>query len=144
MTGLAVHRGPYKGKTEHVRVDLGAPLGRLVTTNVAAGRHWGHTHAQKVLWRDGMAILAKAHGLPQRVHGRPCLVRFAFPVPDERRRDPANLVGTVVKWAVDGLVIGGVWPDDSPEFVSVLEPLLIPHGRQVILELWLRQEDDDG
>lgn len=126
---------------EHVRVDLGHPLGRLVTSNQYHGQHWGKTHPDKVQWRDGIARLAKMHHLDQRVNGRPCLVRFAFPVPDNRRRDPANLVGTVVKWAVDGLVIGGVWPDDSPEYVSIIEPLLIVKGSGVILELWLRGDE---
>lgn len=133
-----------EGTLEHVRVDLGPPLARLVSTNRAAGEHWGKHHSDKVLWRDGMATLAKVHSLDRRIRGRACLVRFAFPVPDKRRRDPANLVGTVVKWAVDGLVLGGVWPDDSPEYVSVIEPLLIPGGHTVVLELWLRTEAFDA
>lgn len=118
---------------------LGAPLGRLVTTNREHGQHWSSSHAWKAAWRDGMTVLARAERIPQAVGGRPCEVRFVFPVPDRRRRDPSNLVGTVVKWCVDGLVRGGVWPDDSPEWVTVIEPVLEVGGQAVILELWFRE-----
>lgn len=125
---------------EYLRFDLGGPLARLVTANQHHGQHWGRTHTDKVQWREGMVVLAKKHRIDQRVHGRPCLVRFAYPVPDNRRRDPSNLVGTVVKWSVDGLVKAGVWPDDTPQYVSVLEPLLVVGGSEVILELWAKEQ----
>lgn len=124
--------------SDYARFDLGAPLGRLVTSNQYHGKHWSKSHADKVLWRDGMSVLARAKHIDQWVSDRPTLVRFVFPVPDKRRRDPSNLVGTVVKWCVDGLVRGGVWPDDDPRFVTILEPLLIPGADRVQLELWAR------
>jgi hypothetical protein len=33
-------------------------------------------------------------------------------------------VGTVVKAMVDGMVLAGVWPDDTPEWVRVSEPVI--------------------
>ena len=49
----------------------------------------------------------------------PCYVRVTFPVNDNRRRDSDNPAPTV-KAIVDGLVLAGVWPDDSPEWVETL------------------------
>lgn len=123
--------------TEHLTFDLGAPLGDLVSSNRYHGQYWGATHANKVAWRDGVATLARAEKISKAVKLRPAQVRFTFPVPDRRHRDPSNYVGTVVKWCVDGLVIAGTWPHDGPEWVRVLEPILELHGRAVLLDLWL-------
>jgi hypothetical protein len=46
-----------------------------------------------------------------------------------RRRDPHNYVGTIVKSIIDGLVMADVWPDDNPEWVVVVEPKLVVHPR---------------
>lgn len=40
------------------------------------------------------------------------------------RRDPHNYVGTNVKAVVDGLVRGGLIPDDTPEWATIVEPTL--------------------
>jgi hypothetical protein len=55
----------------------------------------------------------------------PSIVRVTIPFTQHRRRDPHNYVGTVVKWIIDGLVYAGAWPDDTPEWVEVLEPVLV-------------------
>jgi len=47
-----------------------------------------------------------------------------IPFPQRRIRDPHNYCGTVVKAVIDGLVMGGAWPDDTPEYVGHLEPSL--------------------
>ena len=54
---------------------------------------------------------------------RRCEVEITLPVKDGRRRDPMNWFGPV-KSLIDGLVDGGVWPDDTPEWVRVVEPVL--------------------
>ncbi|HEX3088151.1 MAG TPA: hypothetical protein VHQ23_05815, partial [Ilumatobacteraceae bacterium] len=53
----------------------------------------------------------------------PSLVYVTLDVPDKRRRDPANFF-PCVKAIVDGLVDAGWWPDDTPEWVTVVEPVL--------------------
>jgi hypothetical protein len=57
------------------------------------------------------------------VQSRRCAVQVTIPVPDRRRRDPHNYVAPLVKALVDALVRAGVWPDDDPEWVTVLEPI---------------------
>lgn len=78
--------------------------------------------------------------MPYRVRkdmvGVPCRVKVTIPFPQRRRRDPSNYIGTVVKAIVDGLVLVGVWPDDTPDWVEVVEPVLRIGGQltEVLLE----------
>lgn len=48
-------------------------------------------------------------------------------------RDPSNYL-PAVKAAVNGLVDAGLWPDDTAEFVSIAEPVLVK-GQLVVLRL---------
>jgi hypothetical protein len=126
-------------------LDLGPALGPIISVNRIQGSHWALTRPTKDAWRDGIQWLAqggKIAGLDI-VRGKPCALRFVLPFQVGRRRDPSNYVDSVVKWMVDGLVRAGVWPDDNPEYVEVLEPLLVKvarPGANVKLEVWLRQE----
>jgi crossover junction endodeoxyribonuclease RusA len=53
----------------------------------------------------------------------PSVISIVLPVRDSRRRDPHNYFATV-KPIVDGLVDAGLWPDDTPEWVTTTEPTL--------------------
>jgi crossover junction endodeoxyribonuclease RusA len=53
----------------------------------------------------------------------PSVISIVLPVRDSRRRDPHNYFATV-KPCVDGLVDAGLWPDDTPEWVTTTEPTL--------------------
>lgn len=64
----------------------------------------------------------------------PALVRIHIPFRVNRRRDPHNYCGTVVKAVIDGLVMAGAWKDDTPEYVVHIEPRLYK-GDTVWIEL---------
>lgn len=96
-----------------------------VTKEWRAAAHWGVRR---------LGTSADYRDLP------PCRVLVELPVPDRRRRDPHNYTSTIVKAIVDGLVDAGCWPDDTPEFVTVDEPRLIPGARSVYVHLIERQE----
>lgn len=68
----------------------------------------------------------------------PALVRVHIPFSVNRRRDPHNYCGTVVKAIIDGLVLAGAWEDDTPEFVEHLAPVLYK-GDEVIVELFQKK-----
>jgi len=108
---------------DHV-ADFGAPFTKLWSTNDRV--HWSERSRMTKLWREGVAWEAKRQRLRWTVQRRPAYVEVHLPVPDRRRRDPSNYVGTIVKAIVDGLVDGGLWPDDHPAFVQVAEPVLVP------------------
>jgi crossover junction endodeoxyribonuclease RusA len=86
--------------------------------------HWRTRSRVTRQWRQAAAEAALLLGAPARREHAASWVRLIIPVPDRRRRDPANLT-PLTKAAVDGLVDAGVWPDDTPEFVETLEPRLV-------------------
>lgn len=86
--------------------------------------HWA-TNAKAVKnWRYWASIVGRSYSSPRLNRRGPSIVTVELPVPDKRRRDPHNYIATV-KPIIDGLVDAGLWPDDTPEWVTVAEPRLI-------------------
>lgn len=48
----------------------------------------------------------------------PGIVQIDIGVKTNARRDPHNYCGTVLKAVIDGLVLAGAWPDDTPDWVG--------------------------
>lgn len=101
-----------------------------ISTNAANRLHWAARKKVTDPWRD-LAILVARHSLAAYARDlgevwpvQPVNIRMDLPFRTARRRDPHNYVGTVVKATVDGLVRGGIIPDDAPEWASVMEPTL--------------------
>lgn len=125
---------------DHVEVTLifPAPADPL-SMNDGDGREQGR---RKQAWRDAACYRwIEAHpGKGPRNRGAltPAVVRVALPFVVGRRRDPINYARTV-KHIVDGLVLAGAWPDDTPEFVSQEIPTLY-QGTDVIIRITERTE----
>jgi len=122
-----------------IEIDLGHPP--LPPLSINKPLHWAARRRELEPWKQWMWVLAKEHKLSQRVRGRPCFVQFALPFNDDRRRDPHNYTGTVVKACVDALVSAGVWPDDTAKYVTVIDPELFK-GKNVKLRLELRDREE--
>jgi hypothetical protein len=110
-------------------------------------------HKKLKAWRDAAFYAWKEQrfGRVGAVLGQPCIVQVHIGFRQHRRRDPHNYVGTIVKSIVDGLVLAGVWPDDTPEWVQVAEPKLVVHRHRPIeqalpceVEFYLRGGEDNG
>lgn len=56
---------------------------------------------------------------------RPGSVQVTIPFGRQPVGDPHNYCGTVLKAIIDGLVAGGAWPDDTPQWVGHTEPILV-------------------
>lgn len=81
---------------------------------------WQQAAPLKAAWRDAAYWHAYREGWTRTVGDvGACYVRVTFPVNDNRRRDSDNPAPTV-KAIIDGLVLAGLWPDDSPEWVETL------------------------
>lgn len=86
--------------------------------------HWAVKARKAKAWRAGAFAAAWKAPLyddegKSTVHRS--FVEVTFPVKQNRRRDPHNAIATV-KPIIDGLVDAGVWPDDTDEYVIVLDP----------------------
>jgi Holliday junction resolvase RusA-like endonuclease len=84
--------------------------------------HWT-AHARSVKrWRSAARLAGATGDTPSRPL-TPSTVTITLPVTDRRRRDPHNYFATV-KPIIDGLVDAGLWPDDTPAWVTTTEPAL--------------------
>jgi crossover junction endodeoxyribonuclease RusA len=93
--------------------------------NMNHRQHWSKRNRLTRAWRDAAcwAALEQLGSTPTARARCACFVAVVLPVRDLRRRDPSNLAPTQ-KAIVDGLVGAGVWPDDTPEWVTTVEPVL--------------------
>lgn len=84
--------------------------------------HWAVKARKARTWR-GAARFAATLAMSEHRHmvWYRSFVEVTFPVKQNRRRDPHNAIATV-KPIIDGLVDAGVWPDDTDEYVIVLDP----------------------
>lgn len=100
---------------------------RPVSINEVAGGHWAKRQRAVKPWREAAFHACREAGLGELP---PSVVAVALPFRTNRRRDPHNYVGTVVKGIVDGIVAAGCLPDDTPEWVEVRDPELIVVGQE--------------
>lgn len=138
-------------------LELRFPLpDRPLSINEGHARNWAAKRRRLQGWREGVALAWNVAGKKRKaVQGKPCNVHVTIPfdVSEKQfksgRRDPHNYVGTVVKAIVDQLACdkhckgqkcNHAWPDDTPEWVTVIEPTLV-RGSEVVVTLTPR---DDG
>lgn len=107
--------------------------------------HWGARSELTALWRHAAfvhGINAAKHAIDDAPNRRfawvrpysPSTVKVTFPVRSTKtRRDPHNWIASV-KPIVDGLVDAKFWPDDTAEWVTVVEPEFWT-GRNVLVEI---------
>lgn len=85
--------------------------------------------------RADVAVLARVARIPalDAIH-----VRLHWQPPDNRRRDPDNLVATL-KPCIDGLVTAGIVPDDCAPYVAWSAPRIHPAAKPARLWLEVRE-----
>lgn len=87
--------------------------------------HWSVQRRQAKTWRRAAAwaaITQLGTSPDARMRGA-SIVSITLPVQGAHKRDPHNYFPTV-KHIIDGLVDAGIWPDDTPEWVTTIEPRL--------------------
>jgi len=89
--------------------------------------HWTTQRRRARNWRNA-ARRAMPWSIPDGHHLPPSIVQIELPVLGNLRRDPSNWYPTV-KHIVDGLVDAHLWPDDTPQWVTTVEPVLVPYKR---------------
>lgn len=99
-------------------------------------KHWATKASLRRAWREA----GWAYGLKVTRPRPPSVIEVTLPFRQHRRRDPHNYVGTVVKSLIDGFVDAGLWPDDTPEWVSVAEPKIeVGPSAQVVVRIMPRR-----
>jgi crossover junction endodeoxyribonuclease RusA len=129
MAGRAPNQQPMVFDLKVPLLDEKPPL----TANMRL--HWHEDAKRRRVVREAVAWAAKAEKVRPQMH---IVVGLHYAPQDRRRRDPSNLMATQ-KPAVDGLVDAGVVPDDTPQFVTELMPVIhAPDGDAK--RMWLRVE----
>lgn len=122
---------------EIIVLDLGLPPSPPLSINEERRMaHWGSRLRRLDPWKDTTIVLARQERIASQVNNRPARVQLIIPFRTKTRRDPHNYVGTNVKACIDGLIKAGVWPDDTAEWVQVVDPLLIVGAdKHVLIEI---------
>lgn len=91
-------------------------------------KHWSWRSKRVRWWRDTANVWARKaqHGAQP-----PAVIHVTLPFDRGARRDPSNYL-PAVKAIIDGLVDAGLWPDDTPEWVTVAEPSLAVGGNVIV------------
>lgn len=98
-------------------------------------KDWRSNADEVATLRQAAGWLAKAAKIPKCEKIRTTLI---YEPKDKRRRDPINLMATL-KPVQDGLVDVGIVPDDTPEFMETVTPLIDePSGKDP--KIWVLVE----
>ena len=94
-----------------------------------------YTRARRISeWKAAAYIAFRSLGRAAAGRQLPILVTIEIPFTTNRKRDPHNYCGTVLKAVIDALVRAGVVPDDTAEWIGHREPRLVK-GDTVVVEL---------
>lgn len=121
MTGAQLIIGDPATRLQ-VRVAYG---GHPMSVNEAARVHGTVASRRHRPWKVNAITAGRSHAGRLPLPLGPSLVRVTLPMPDDRRRDPHNYTGTVVKAIIDGLVHAGWWEDDTADHVVLIDSLLV-------------------
>lgn len=90
--------------------------------SINEGGHWAKRRKRLEPWKDAAWVTAHNARVARLIDtGTPIAVQVVLPFRSRQRRDAHNYTGTVVKAVVDGLVRAQIVPDDTPEWVTVLD-----------------------
>jgi len=113
-----------------ITIDLGPAPTPPLSLNRERTMHWAKVRRQLQPWHDNTATLCRSRRVRRAIGGQPATITVVLPVRGNLRRDPHNYLPTV-KAVIDGMVAAGIWPDDTPEWVTVNEPILEVGGTSV-------------
>lgn len=112
------------------------------STNKSGQMHWRTRYDHIQAWKMGTFAAARNRWRTDASVPWPANIQVEIPFPRGARRDPHNYVGTVCKAIVDGLVKAGCWPDDTAEYVTVIEPLLVVTTPPLTVKVHITPRDD--
>jgi Holliday junction resolvase RusA-like endonuclease len=98
---------------------------RPLSINEGNKLHWAARRRRLEPWRDETLLALRGiqteEGIeyPARIS-----VQVTLTFPRAARRDPHNYTGTVVKTICDAIVASSLVPDDTAEWVVVLDPII--------------------
>lgn len=107
-----------------IRVEFPQP-NRPLSINEANKMHWAVRRRRLEPWRTATTLALRGIQTEEGVE-YPAPVRISVRLTFARggRRDPHNYTSTVVKTIVDAIVASKLIPDDTAEWVTVIDPTI--------------------
>jgi hypothetical protein len=107
--------------------------------------HWAARSKRLKPWAFWTAIAYRAISVSERkkFYGYKLKIFVTLPFKNKGRRDPHNYIGTNVKTIIDALIKEGLAPDDTAEYIEVLEPRLSIDDRNEVLIMIYKGEKID-
>lgn len=107
---------------------------RPLSINESNRMHWAQRSRRLKPWRQIAEVEAR-NSYKQPKTPVPIHVKISLPFDRKARRDGHNYGSTNAKSVIDGLVAAGIVPDDTPDWVTLADPVL-----QVCPEGWVHIE----
>jgi hypothetical protein len=120
------------GEIKTIELRFKVPA-RPVSINETAGHHHRVGLDRLDEWKRATRIAYAQDTTAGHFVNVPCRIEIQLPFARHARRDPHNFIPTV-KAIIDALRVGGAWPDDSPEWVQVVDPTIVV-GDEVVIRL---------
>jgi hypothetical protein len=117
-----------------VLLSFTAPT-RPLSENESRRLHWAARNRRLKDW----AVLADAAWRhadnKESLVGQRIAIHVTLPFSRKARRDSSNYIGTNVKCILDALIRAGMAPDDTPEYIEVIDPKIAidPTGEVLVL-----------
>lgn len=105
--------------------------------NLNARTHWAVKAKQVREVRQAAASLTLAAQVPPLQH---ISVELHYRPRDKRRRDPLNLVA-MLKPIEDGIVDAGIIPDDTPEYLTPVMPMIDMPNKDAAIYFIIKEQD---
>jgi len=106
-----------------VLLSFRAPT-RPLSENESRRLHWATRKRRLQDWAVLTKVAWQFADNKETLEGQRIQIHVTLPFLRAGRRDPHNYVGTNVKCIIDALIRAGMAPDDTTEYVLVVEPKL--------------------
>lgn len=123
-------------------IDFTAP-NRAISTNESNRIHWAQRRRHLEPWKEvaHFAYHLMSNRDKEFFNGQKFKCQITIPFDRNARRDPHNYVGTICKTIIDSMTNYGLIPDDTTEYIEVLEPILVvDKSKIVIIKCWRDNE----
>ncbi len=137
------------GETMTFTLEFEVPNRPLSENEKRKMSHWAQWRRRLDPWKDAtVAAWEKAPSKDRKaIRDVGVNVLVELPFKSKSRRDPHNYVGTNIKTIIDALTTKpktgfvGAWQDDTPEWVTVLEPECVVGSTTVRVHLIPRESN---
>lgn len=110
---------------------------RPLSENESRRMHWAQRSKRLSEWKLMTMVYYKklSDEDKKKLHGKKIKITVTLPFKTKSRRDAHNYISTNIKTIIDALVKCQMIPDDTSDYIEVIEPKLLPNSIYCIIKL---------